>query len=331
MNRAVNWGILGAAKFAREHMGPAIHMARGGRLAAIASTSANKVAPFRDRVPDLVHHASYDALLADPGIDAVYIPLPNHLHVDWTLKALAAGKHVLVEKPLALRADQFDAVIAARDDTGLLAAEAFMIVHHPQWHKARELVQGGEIGRLIRVDAAFSYDNSSDPGNIRNLAAAGGGGLPDIGVYIFGGPRFVTGQEPEAILSARIVRENGVDVWAHCTAAFPGFHYTGLVSMRMAPWQEVTFHGDRGVVKLSAPFNAGVFGEARVALHRTAPAPAQVTEWRYPADNHYVLQVEAFNRSVRDGVAYPCPLEFSRGTQVMIDRVFDFDAQGVEG
>ena len=323
MSDTVNWGILGAAKFAREQMGPAIHMARRGRLAALATSGADKAAPFAAMAPGLRVHDSYDALLADPEIHAVYIPLPNHLHVDWTLRALEAGKHVLVEKPLAMRAEGFDAVIAKRDATGLLASEAYMIVHHPQWQRAKALYEEGAIGRLIRVSAAFSYDNSADPGNIRNTPDTGGGALPDIGVYIYGATRFVTGEEPEAILSSRIERENGVDVWSHCTAQFPSFHYTGIVSMRMAPWQDMTFHGDKGVMRLTAPFNPLVYGQAEIELHRTGAGTPSVEVLRFPGVNHYVRQVEAFNASVLDGAAWPCPLEFSRGTQEMIDKVFD--------
>lgn len=335
MGDTVNWGILGAAKFARDHMGPAIHLARGGRLAALATSSADKAGAFLRQVPDLRVHDSYEGLLADPDIHAVYIPLPNTLHVDWTLRALAAGKHVLVEKPLAMRADQFDAVIAARDVSGLLAAEAYMIVHHPQWQHARQLYRDGAIGTLIRVDAAFSYDNGADTANIRNTSGTGGGALPDIGVYTFGSTRFVTGQEPECILSTDITFENGVDVRSFCTARFPGFHFSGLVSMRMTPWQDMTFHGSDGVMRLTAPFNPQVFGEARVELHKpvhSGQGAPSVTTWRFPAAAQYVLQVEAFNASVTTGATYPCPLEFSRGTQAMIDMVFDHAAgQGQTG
>ncbi|MFW2542082.1 Gfo/Idh/MocA family protein [Primorskyibacter sp. 2E107] len=322
----VRWGIMGAAKFARDHMGPAIHMAQRGALAAVASSSAEKAAPFVARTPGvrvLSSENDYEALISDPEIDAIYIPLPNHLHLEAALRAVAAGKHVLVEKPLAMRADGFDPLILERDRQGKLVAEAYMIVHHPQWQKVRELVQGGEIGKLVRVSGAFSYDNRADTANIRNKPETGGGAIPDIGVYIYGATRFVTGEEPQEILSAEIVRENGVDVWSHITARFPSFHYTGLVSMRMSPWQDMTFHGEKGLIRLTAPFNAQVYGEARIELHRPAH---EVVEWRFPAANHYVNQVEAFNASVLDGVDYPCPLEFSRGTQAMIDMVWAKEA-----
>ncbi|WP_425072494.1 Gfo/Idh/MocA family protein [Sagittula sp. S175] len=318
----VRWGILGAAKFAREHMGPALNAGRRGRLAALATSSAEKAAPFAALAPGLTVHLSYEDLLADPEVDAVYVPLPNHLHVDWALKALEAGKHVLVEKPLAMEAAAFDPVIAARDARGLVAAEAYMVVHHPQWAKAKALYEAGAIGKLRRVSVAFSYDNRADGGNIRNRPETGGGAIPDIGVYAYGTVRFVTGEEPEAILSTEIERENGVDVWSHITARFPSFHYTGVVSMRMAPFQEVVFHGEGGVMRLAAPFNAGVYGEASVEVQG---ADLEVRRWRFPAANHYVLQVEAFNAAVLDGAAYSCPLEFSKGTQEMIDMIWAAD------
>jgi hypothetical protein len=204
--QTVRWGILGAANFARQHMAPAINEAEGAVLAALATSDAARAAPFAAIAPGLRVHSSYDALLADPEIDAVYVPLPNHLHVEWTLKALAAGKHVLTEKPIAMTATEIDRIIAARNSSGLLAAEAYMIVHHPQWQRARELVQDGAIGAVRHADAAFSYDNAADPGNIRNRPETGGGGIRDIGVYTYGSVRFVTGAEPDT-LQARVIRE----------------------------------------------------------------------------------------------------------------------------
>lgn len=313
----VRWGILGAAKFAREFMGPALTLAPGGHLAALATADAAKAEPFRAIATGLRVHATYEALLADPGIDAVYIPLPNHLHVAWTLKAVAAGKHVLCEKPMAMHAGDFDALIAARDAAGVLVAEAFMIVHHPQWQRARQLIAEGAIGRLARIDAAFSYFNA-DPANIRNQAAAGGGGLRDIGVYVLGGARYATGLEP-ADVRARIRWEQGVDVYAALTASFGDTDFVGFTSTRLHARQEVVFHGSEAVLRLPVPFNPRAFGEARLELQRGLETTCQ----RWPAVSHYELQAAAFNRSVREGVAYPCPLEFSRGTQVAIDAALE--------
>lgn len=148
----IRWGILGAAKFARQHLAPAIHAARQSRLAVLGTSDAAKAAPFQEIDSSLRVVDSYDAVLADPEVDAVYIPLPNTLHVDWTRKALEAGKHVLCEKPIAMQAGEIDALIALRDSTGLVAAEAYMIVHHPQWQQVRDWVQGGEIAGESRLE-----------------------------------------------------------------------------------------------------------------------------------------------------------------------------------
>ncbi|WP_170764449.1 Gfo/Idh/MocA family protein [Ruegeria lacuscaerulensis] len=319
MQKPVQWGVLGAAKFARHFMAPAIHGANGARLAGLATSSAAKAEPFQAFCPDLTVYDSYDALLADPQIEAVYIPMPNHVHVEWSHKALDAGKHVLCEKPMTMKAPEFDALIEKRDQTGLLAAEAYMIVHHPQWQLARKLIADGAIGRLVHVTGAFSFDNRADTTNIRNRAETGGGGLRDIGVYVIGGARFATGQEPVSVQSA-IRWEDGIDTFTEIRAQFPDFTYSTYVSIRMHPHQEMVFHGEGGVIRLTMPFNARVMGEARVELHRPKHE-VQVT--RFPGDDHYKLQVEAFCRSVREGAEYPCPLEFSRGTQQMIDRVFE--------
>ncbi len=314
----VRWGILGAANFALQHMARAIHAAEGADFYALATSSAEKAKAFQAFQPNLKVHESYDALLADPNIDAVYIPLPNHLHVEWTIKALEAGKNVLCEKPIAMNEAEFDRLIAARNKSGKLAAEAYMIVHHPQYQRAKQLVQGGAIGELTLVDTVFSYNNAADTGNIRNRPETGGGALPDIGVYIFGSTRFVTGEEPTAVTHAKIVRENDVDVFTQLSADFPSFTYQGVVSMRMAARQYITFQGTKGHVTLNAPFNANVYDIATLTLETAEGRKVE----RFPTVNQYVLQVEAFSRSVVTGANYPCPLEFSRGTQRMIDMTF---------
>lgn len=317
---AMNWGILGAAKFAREHMGPAIHAARGARLAALATSSAEKARPFIDFAPDLKVHDSYDALLADAQIEAVYIPLPNTLHVEWTKKALAAGKHVLCEKPIAMQAEEIDGLIAARDASGKFATEAYMIVHHPQWQLARRWLDEGRIGALRHADVVFSFNNP-DPGNIRNKPETGGGSIPDIGVYAYSSVRYAARAEPGELRSI-IRRENGVDVFAQVTGEMisdkGSFTYSAITSTRLHPRQEVTFQGTDGLIRLSCPFNANVFDQAEVTLSRMGE-PDQVQ--RFAGVNQYVLQVENYVRHIREDAPYPWTLEDARGTQAMIDKV----------
>ncbi|WP_299297203.1 Gfo/Idh/MocA family oxidoreductase [uncultured Tateyamaria sp.] len=319
MSDPIRWGILGASAFARRDMAPAIHAARGAELVALATSAAAKAEPFQAFCPGLQVFEDYDAMLADPGIDAVYIPLPNHLHVEWSLKALAAGKHVLCEKPMAMAADEYAPLIAARDSSGLFATEAYMIVNHPQWQRARTLLRDGAIGKLIHVEGTFGYNNATDTGNVRNRPETGGGGIPDIGVYTYGATRWMTGEEPEAITHTDVDFENGVDVVARVSARFPSFTAHWVNSMRTHPVQDMTFVGDAGVIRLTAPFNPARFATARLELHQGSV----MTEERFPGVDHYVLQVEAFTAHVRDVAPYPWTLEDARGTQAMIDAIFD--------
>ena len=322
MDEVVRWGVLGAAKFAREHMAPAIHSARGAELTALATRTPRKAEDFQAFCPSLRVHDSYDALVDDPDIDAIYIPLATHLHVEWSIRALKAGKHVLCEKPIAMAEREFDDLIAARDASGCLAAEAYMIVHHPQWPRVRDLVAAGEIGELRHIQGFFTYNNESDSANFRQVAEYGGGGVRDIGVYPIGAARFVTGLDPEKI-AARVQYEGGVDTFADINARFGDVTFNAIVGMRLFRMQDMVFHGSRGLIRLTAPFNPGVFAEAQVRL-QTEGGQARIE--RFPIGNQYQMQVEAFCASVRNGVPYPCPLEFSRGTQAVLDGIFKASA-----
>lgn len=314
--KQVRWGVMGAAKIAREHLAPAIHLSASGVLAAVASADATRAgalaAPYGARGV-----VGYDALLADPQIDAVYIPLANSEHVAWSLKALAAGKHVLCEKPIALKAAEIDALIAARDAAGRLCAEGFMVTHHPQWARARDIVASGELGALRQVDGAFSFFNA-DPANIRNRADLAGGALRDIGVYPVVATRFATGLEPRAA-RARIEWEGGIDATARFSLDFEGFEAEFYVSMRMAQRQEMVFHGEKAWLRVRTPFNAGLYGEDVLELR---DAQGNYRLERFPAVNQYVRQIEAFNQSVLTGAPFACPLEFSRGNQAAIDAIY---------
>lgn len=320
MDRPVRWGVLGAAKIARQMLCPAINESRNGVLAALGTRDAAKARPFVERYPDLRVHDGYQSLLDDPEIEAVYIPLPNHLHVPWIKKALAAGKHVLCEKPIALSAAEIDDLIALRDASGLVVAEAVMVLHHPQWHRVKDLLEEGAIGQLRQIDGVFTYNNAADPQNVRNQPNMGGGGLLDIGIYPSVTARFVTGREPEAI-TARIEYEGSVDTVARVHAAFDDFDLDFYCSMRMALRQEMVFHGDKGWIRLNAPFNADTYDAPRLELVRQDRS--ELVE-RFVSDRQYTLQIEAFNAALRGGAPFPVTLEFSRGTQSIIDAAFAY-------
>lgn len=317
MTKPISWGILGAAGFARKTMAPAIHAARHAQVTALATRDAARAIPFSDVMPGLRVLRSYDDLLADPEIEAVYIPLPNALHTEWSVKAAEAGKHVLCEKPVGLSVADLDRLIDARERTGKLIAEAWMPAHHPQWHRARDLIASGAIGTLHSVTGHFSF-GLTDAANIRLSAALGGGALRDIGVYPIGGFRLATGLEPEP-LDVDLIEEDGVDTsaWIGARAGAVRFHFH--VSMRTTRSQEMCFFGSHGTLRLPAPFNPGPMGEAQLHLSRDG---AEVQVIRFPAIDQYVAQVEAVAATIREGAAFACPLEFSLGTQTVLDAIF---------
>ncbi len=318
MQPTVRWGVLSAAKIAREWLCPAIHNSSQGVITAIASRTPGKAEALAAPYGDVKCHSSYEALLADPNVDAIYIPLPNLGHVEWTEKALRAGKHVLCEKPIALEAAQIDGLIKLRDQTKLVAAEAFMVTHHPQWHRVRALLAEGAIGKLRHVQGAFSFYND-DVANIRNDASQAGGALRDIGVYPSVVTRFATGEEPTAI-SSRIDWDNGIDATARVWAEFPGFSIDFYVSMRMHPLQQMIFHGDAGWIRVATPFNAKAYGDDVIELRDRSGV---VKTERFPLVDQYRVQIDNFNTSVLTGAPYLCPLEFSRGNQAMIDMIYE--------
>lgn len=317
MKDHLTWGILGAAGFARKTMAPAIHAAHRTHLKSVATRNPARAVPFADLVPGLRVERSYDAILADPDIDAVYIPLPNALHTEWSVKAAEAGKNVLCEKPIGLSVADLDQLIATRETTGRLIAEAWMPAHHPQWQRTRALLADGAIGRLHTVTGAFTY-GLTDPSNIRLSADLGGGALRDVGVYPIGAFRLATGLEP-APTHVDWVLENGVDTSAWVAATAGDVRFNFHVSMRATRHQQMTFHGSDGTLSLPAPFNPGTYGEARIVIARDG---ADVQVIRFPGVDQYVAQVEAVAAHVLDGAAFACPLEFSRGTQSALDAIF---------
>lgn len=317
MAKHVNWGVMGASKFAREHMGPAINEARHGRLAAVASRTPEKAVAFAELAPGVTVHDGYEALINDPDIDAIYIPLPNTLHVHWSILAAEAGKAVLCEKPIAMEENDFERLIAAREVTGRMIAEGYMPVHHPQWQRARALIEAGELGELHTVSGAFTY-GLFDLTNVRHCEELGGGALRDIGVYPIGTFRFATGLEPVPVW-VDMVRENGVDAstWVEMRAADVRFRFH--VAMGTTKRQEMVFEGTKGWMRLPYPFNPAVEGEAVLHLKRADGSEESI---RFPRTRQYVNQVEAFNAQLLRGEEYPVPLEFSRGTQGAMDAIF---------
>ena len=314
------WGVLSTAKIGREQLIPAIVVAENGVLSAIASRDEKKARALADRFGAALAFGSYEALLASDAVDGVYIPLPTSQHVEWAVKAADAGKHVLVEKPLALKAEDIASVIAARDRNKVLVCEAFMVVYHPQWIKVRDLVASGAIGRLRHVQGAFSYFNV-DPTNMRNQLDLGGGALPDIGVYPTVSTRFVTGKEPTRV-SATVERDKtfGTDIYSSIRADFGDFELSFYLSTQMAARQLMVFHGEAGFIEVHSPFNAGLYDHHRVELHNHSHTEATV--FRFPGTQQYQLEVETFARAAQGGKDSVFTLEDSVKNQKVIDAIF---------
>lgn len=313
------WGVLSTANIGREHVVPAICKANNSVLSAIASRSVAKAENMARSFGAPHAFGSYDDMLASDVIDGVYIPLTTDLHVEWAIRAADAGKHVLVEKPLALKASQIDDVIAARDRNQVLVSEAFMVTYHPQWLKVKELIASGAIGTLKQVDAAFTYFNV-DPNNMRNKPELGGGVIPDIGVYPTVVTRFVTGAEPVKIQSIiKFDEKFGTDFYASVRADYGSFEQTFYISTQMANRQHIAFHGDKGFIELTAPFNSNLYEGDEVRLHNVAHDHIEV--FRYTGLNQYQLQIEAFVDAVADkGVAFS--LEDSVKNQKVLDAIY---------
>jgi len=314
------WGVLSTAKIAREQLLPAITDAEDNVLTAIASRDFSKARALADRFGAPHAYGSYEELLASDAVDAVYIPLPTSQHVEWAAKAAEAGKHVLVEKPLALDATDIAPLIEIRDRKKLTICEAFMVTYHPQWLKVRDLIAKGAIGRLRHVQGAFSYYNV-DPDNMRNKPELGGGALPDIGVYPTVATRFSTGREPLRV-QATIERDKtfGTDIYSSIRADFGDFELSFYLSTQMAARQSMVFHGDKGFIQVASPFNAGLYDDHRVDLFNQNHSEAQV--FRFPGTQQYRLEVEAFARAAQGGKDEVFTLENSILNQKVIDAIF---------
>jgi predicted dehydrogenase len=319
MTAPFRWGVMGCARIAASSFIPAILASENGVLGAIASRDGPKAAAWAARFGCRAH-AGYEALLADPAVDGVYIPLVTSLHAEWTLKAIEAGKHVLCDKPIALKAAEIDPLIAARDRTGLTVGEAFMVASHPQWAFVRDRLAEGRIGALKIVQGAFSY-RLLDPENMRNRPELGGGALPDIGVYPIVTTRFVTGLEPRGAV-ARIERDPvfGIDRFVTATLDFDGFDLSFYLATQMAQRQVMTFHGETGWIEVRAPFNTGLYGHAEVEIADETRDRSEV--FRFGGADHYRLIVEGFVRAVRGEGGLAVTLEGSRANQRAVDACF---------
>jgi predicted dehydrogenase len=325
----LRWGILSTASIARTKVIPGIQRAPNCRVVAIASRDPGQA---RDAAAGLgiPHaHGSYEALLADPEVDAVYIPLPNHLHAEWTIAAVRAGKHVLCEKPLALTSTDAQSMVAAAEAAGVLLMEAFMYRLHPSWVATRELVASGRIGRLLAVQSWFSFFND-DPTNIRNIREYGGGALFDIGCYCINLSRLLFGGEPVRVQGS-LVRDpgTGVDILTSGLLEFDGGLSSFTCSTRAEDDQRVDIYGTEGRISIEIPFNIPPDRPTHVFLTSGGDPPVNPASERltFDAADPYTVEAEQFATAVLAGGPPPVPPADAVANLRVIERLIEADAR----
>ncbi len=320
--KEIVWGILGTAKINDKVIRP-MNAAPKCRVKGIASRTEEKAREAAARYGLEVAYGSYEALLADPEIDAVYIPLPNHIHVEWTIKSVEAGKHVLCEKPIGLDAQQVERLIAARDKHGRYIQEAFMVRTHPQWLKVRALIEEGVVGELRSVTGAFTYHNTAAD-NIRNKSELGGGGLLDIGCYPITTSRFIVGREPRRVVS--LIEQDPVfkvDRLGSVLMDFDGVQASFFYSTQTHPYQRMQFHGTKGRIEVEIPFNAPNDRPTRLLVSdRISDGTVNDRHVELPACDQYGIAATTFADAILSGRPQTISLEDTRANMRVVDAVF---------
>jgi predicted dehydrogenase len=322
-NKKVKWGVLSTAAIGVRKVIPGMQLGAWSEIVAIASRDGEKAEAVARKLRIPKAYGSYEELLADPNIDAIYNPLPNNLHVPWTIKAAEAGKHVLCEKPIGLNVAEAQALLAARDRTKVRIGEAFMVRTHPQWLRTRELIQAGKIGPLRSIVGAFSYFNR-DPGNIRNVLDWGGGGMYDIGCYPITTSRLVFGEEPSRVIGL-VERdpEFQTDRLASVILDFPAGQAIFTCSTQLVPYQRMQFLGTKGRIEIEIPFNAPNDRPCRIFIDdgRDVFGTGAITE-TFPTCDQYTVQGDAFSRAIRENGQIPVPIEDAIHNIAVIEAIF---------
>ena len=318
MGLKLRWGILGCAAIARRALVPAIHASETGELAAVASRSPEKARQFASECDIPRAYGSYEELLADAEIDAVYIPLPNHLHAPWTVRAAQAGKHVLCEKPLAMDAGEARAMVEACERAGVKLAEAFMYRYHPRYERVRSLLEAGEIGEVRGVNGHFTFNNAGAEGNVRFDRAMGGGSLYDVGCYAIDSARYLLGREPVAATAHAFFSRlhDGVDMYAAGLLEFGnGLSAAFDCGMWAGFRNRIEIVGADGRIEIPHAFLYPSAADARFTVHTRDGVRTEPT----PDVNQYTLQVDSFGLSV----LFDAPLRFAPDWSVRNMRVID--------
>ncbi len=318
----IKWGVLGDAKIARDHVIPGMQAGKYCNIAAIASRNIEKAKKTAQNLDIDKAFGSYEELLDDKTIDAVYIPLPNHLHVEWSIKAMEAGKHELCEKPFALNLKDVKKVIETRNRTGMKIGEAFMVRSHPQWIKARELVRSDDFGKLRAIQGFFSYNNV-DPLNIRNSAEKGGGGIWDIGCYPVNTSRFLFEEEPVKVVALMEYDSNfKTDILASAILEFPSGQATFISSTQISPYQRMLAVGTKKHIEIKIPFNAPITRPTETYYDDSVLEEGERNTIKIDICNQYTLQGDAFSKAIIDDTEVPVPLEDTLQNIAVLTAIF---------
>jgi predicted dehydrogenase len=329
MNKKVRWGVLSTANIGVKKVIPAMQQGELSTVTAIASRDLAKARSVAAGLNIPTAYGSYEELLADPNIDAIYNPLPNQLHVPWTIRAAEAGKHVLCEKPLSMNLAEARSLLAVRDRTGVLIGEAFMIRSHPQWLRLRALIDDGCIGTLRSISAFFSYFNT-DPANIRNIPETGGGALYDIGCYCIQAARTGFAQQPTRVVGL-IDRDPQLqtDRLTSALLDFPAGQAIFTCSTQLVPYQRVHFYGTKGRIDIEIPFNAPRERPTRLFIDDGRDILGSgITTETFPITDQYTLQGDAFSRAILEGTPVPVSLEEGIANMAVIEAIFQSAQSG---
>jgi len=326
MSDKLNWGIISTAKIATKKVIPALQQSQYCEVRAIASRNEDTAREVARTLNIPKHYHSYEAMLKDPKIDVIYNPLPNHMHLEWTLKAIHAGKHVLCEKPLVLDTDEVRRLIKERDKFKVKVGEAFMVDTHPQWVDTARRIQNGELGKVKIIQGFFSYYND-DPANIRNIQSYGGGGLWDIGVYPIHTSRYVLGEEPIRVMALMERHPDyGTDMITSAILEFPSCHVSFHCSTLLVPYQVMSFFGDQKKLDIEIPFNAPNDQPCRVRINDGMPAwfsghDEEIVE--YPVCDQYGIQGDQFSLAILKDNEVPVPLENALYNTAIVNALFE--------
>ena len=329
MSKKLRWGVLSTANIGLKKVLPAMQQGEYTEVAAIASRSLEAAQAAATSLGIPTAYGSYEELIADSSIDAIYNPLPNQLHVPWTIKAAEAGKHVLCEKPISLTVDEAKTLLDVRARTGVKIGEAFMIRSYPQWLRIRQLLDEGRIGDLRSVFGFFSYFNN-DPANIRNKVESGGGALLDIGCYLVHASRYAFGGQPTRVVAC-IDRdpEMHIDRLTSAILDFSSGQSVFTCSTQLVPYQRIHFLGTRGRLELEIPFNAPKDRPTRLIIDDGGDLfGSGITVETFPVSDQYTWQGDAFSKAVIDDTEVPVPLEDAIENMSVIEAVFRSGASG---